>query len=49
MKDIEKKDLPEVSGGISVEDDEIFPQPRIDIPGERVWPLPEPMPTPIDR
>lgn len=44
MKDIEKKDLPEVSGGISPRD--YFPPPPTDIGGEPIGPLPEPVPGP---
>ncbi|MDH5263418.1 MAG: hypothetical protein OEX21_01585 [Betaproteobacteria bacterium] len=42
MKDIAQKDLPDVSGGISP--DNYLPHPPVDIGGEPIGPLPEPLP-----
>jgi len=48
MKDIEKKDHPEVSGGFSPDDDGCFPRMPIIIPREPIGPFPEPLPGPGD-
>jgi len=47
MKDIEKKDLPDVPGGNSPGDGGCFPQFPI-VPGEPIGPFPDPVPAPND-
>ena len=48
MKEIEKKDAPDVSGGYSPDDDGCFPPPPIDYPQNPIGPFPEPLASPLD-
>lgn len=48
MKDIEQKDLPDVSGGFAPDDDCFPPLPFPDYPTNPAVPFPEPLPGPVE-